>query len=241
MKSANLRIALKTTPDELRRLEALQNMFAQACNLLSPLVQQTRCWNRVALHHMAYKQLRERFPELGSQMVCNAIYSVSRTSRVIYQGAGSPFNIAKLGSKPLPLVQFVPHAPVYFDRHTLSLKDGVASLFTLDGRMRFSLDLKPADEKRFRDDKLRAIVLSGSGKKYTLTFEFGSDDDAAAHALAMAQWPAHALISTDAASPAPGHPPSDLPSDLPSQGRLAQTWLKESRLKEPRLKEARPQ
>ena len=215
MKSAVVRIALQASSEQLLRIEALQRMFASACNALAPMVQQTRCWNRVALHHMAYKQLRERFPELGSQMVCNVIYSVSRTSRAVYQGAGSPFNIAKLGARPLPQIQFVAHAPVYFDRHTLSLKDGVVSLFTLDGRMRFQLNLRAADEKRFREDKLREIVLSGSGQRYALSFEFGRDDDTPAASDAATEWPQYALV-------ADGVPPLTLP--LPAA----------------RIKEARP-
>ncbi|MCU0922625.1 MAG: hypothetical protein MUF16_20270, partial [Burkholderiaceae bacterium] len=72
-----LRIPLKTSPRQHEQLVQLQRAFAEVCNALAPLVQQTRCWNRVALHHMAYKRLREGFPGLGSQMVCNAIYSVS--------------------------------------------------------------------------------------------------------------------------------------------------------------------
>ena len=53
-----LHVLLKTSPDEAARLRELQALFAQACNAISPLVQKTRVWNRVALHHMAYKLLR---------------------------------------------------------------------------------------------------------------------------------------------------------------------------------------
>ena len=206
----SLRVTLATKPQQLLKLRALQAMFAEACNTLAPLVRDTRCWNRVALHHMAYKQLRERFPGLGSQMVCNTIYSVSRIARIVYQHPSSPFNIARLADKPLPLVHFAPHAPVYFDRHTLSLKDGVVSMFTLDGRMRFDLNLEPEHEQRFRERKLREIVLAGSGKQYSLTFEFGSDEPAAARAAASNDWPEYVLITDDA-----GGRPRPLPSWLP--------------------------
>ena len=57
-----LRIPLDASPEQVARLQALQSGFAQVCNALAPLVQQTRVWNRVALHHLAYRQLRERFP-----------------------------------------------------------------------------------------------------------------------------------------------------------------------------------
>ena len=155
-----LRIPLTASPEQLQRLQALQSGFAQVCNALAPLVQQTRVWNRVALHHLAYRQLREQFPEMGSQMVCNAIYSVSRTSRLVFQHPGSPFNLERLGGKPLPLLRFADSCPVYFDRHTLSLKAGVLSMFTLDGRMRFQLALGAQDEAAFHASKLREIVLS---------------------------------------------------------------------------------
>ena len=128
-------------------------MFAQVCNALAPIVAKTRVWNRVALHHMTYKSLREQFPALGSQMVCNAIYSVSRTSRMVYQDPGSPFNIARLGERPLPQLRFVDNCPVYFDRHTLSIKNGQLSLYTLDGRMRFQVALRPVDEAAFHANR----------------------------------------------------------------------------------------
>ena len=166
-----LRIPLDASPEQVTRLQALQSGFAQVCNALAPLVQQTRVWNRVALHHLAYRQLREQFPGMGSQMVCNAIYSVSRTCRLVFQHPGSPFHLARLGDKPLPLLRFSDACPVYFDRHTLSLKAGQLSMFTLDGRMRFQLALGAQDEAAFHARKLREIVLSRrSDGAYELSF-----------------------------------------------------------------------
>ncbi len=171
-----LRIPLHTTAEQQAKLAELQRVFAQVCNALAPLVQESSCWNRVALHHMAYKRLRQEFPGLGSQMVCNAIYSVSRTCRAVYQHPQSPFNLQRLAGKPLPRVHFLPSAPVYFDRHTLSLRDGKASMYTLDGRMRFNLPLLPADEQRFREQKLREIVLAEQGGQYALNFTFAEGE-----------------------------------------------------------------
>jgi hypothetical protein len=155
-----LRISLQTSQEQQARLQALQQLFARACNALAPVVRDSRCWNRVALHHLSYKSLREQFPSLGSQMACNAIYSVCRASRRVYQDPKSPFNVAQLGDKPLPLLRFGDNCPVYFDRHTLSLKAGLLSLFTLDGRMRFQLVLQPEAEAAFQTQKLREIVLT---------------------------------------------------------------------------------
>ena len=155
-----LRIVLNGSPEQLSSLRSLQEAFAQVCNALAPLVQQSRCWNRVTLHHLAYNQMREQFPAMGSQMVCNAIYSVSRTSRLVYQHPASPFNLSRLGHKPLPLLRFTDTCPVYFDRHTLSVKDRQLSMYTLDGRIRFHLALRAEDEASFHENKLREIVLS---------------------------------------------------------------------------------
>jgi hypothetical protein len=113
----------------------------------------------VALHHLFYRSLREKFPALGSQMVCNAIYAVSRTSRLIFQTPASPFSLDKLGAKPLPLLQFASSCPVYFDRHTLSIKGSQLSLFTLDGRMHFELMLPNIQLLLFKVAKLREISL----------------------------------------------------------------------------------
>lgn len=173
-----LRIPLEATPEQVERLRALQMGFAKVCNAIAPVVRQTRVWNRVALHHLTYRPLREQFPEMGSQMVCNAIYSVSRTGRLIFQHPASPFNLSRLGDKPLPLLQFADTCPVYFDRHTLSVKAGQLSMFTLDGRMRFQLALRTEDEASFHEKKLREIVLSRrTDGVYELSFLLGDEPD----------------------------------------------------------------
>ena len=168
----SLTIPLNTAVDQVVRLQNLQQVFAEICNVLAPVVKDTKCWNRVALHHMMYRPLREQFPQVGSQMVCNAIYSVSRTSRVVYQSPQSPFNVQRLADKPLPLLRFMPSSPVYFDRHTLSIKRGSLSMYTLDGRMRFDLNLSEDDLMRFKSWKLHEVILSSTNERFTLNFSF---------------------------------------------------------------------
>lgn len=167
-------ISLNLSPAQAAQLHSLQQAFAQVCNALAPTVQSTRVWNRVALHHLAYRDLRTRFPALGSQMVCNAIYAVSRASRVVFQHPDSPFALQRLGDTPLPLMHFDETGPVYFDRHTLSIKHGLLSLYTLEGRMRFEQALRPEDEALFHAHKLREMVLTGNvheGYALTLSLE----------------------------------------------------------------------
>ena len=155
-----IHVPLNTNPEQFARLEALQIEFAKVCNVLAPEVKRSRIWNRVAMHHMHYRSLREQFPSLGSQMICNAIYAVSRASRLVFQSPQSPFNLAKLGAKPLPLLHFNNSCPVYFDRHTLSIKSSKLSLFTLDGRMHFELTLPDSQLLLFKVAKLREISLT---------------------------------------------------------------------------------
>lgn len=173
-----LRIPLNATPEQQARLLALQETFAQACNALAPIVQKTRIWNRVALHHLAYRDLRAKFPAMGSQMACNVIYSVSRTCRIVFQHPASPLHLTRLGGHGLPLLHFETNSPVYFDRHTLSLKNGQLSLFTLDGRMHFQLTLRPSDQLRFQTQRLREIVLARrKDDVFVLEFCFAEDDE----------------------------------------------------------------
>ena len=166
-----LRIPLKASEAQYERLMALQKVFAQVCNQLAPEVSRTRVWNRVALHHLHYRSLREQYPALGSQMVCNAIYAVSRTARLVFQSPASAFNLQKMGDRPLPVLRFADTCPVYFDRHTLSLKADKLSLFTLDGRMQFELTLPVEQLSLFEQGKLREIVLSrGADGVFVLSF-----------------------------------------------------------------------
>jgi hypothetical protein len=155
-----IRVPLDTQPEQHARLCELRTVFARVCNELAPHVQQSKVWNRVTLHHLHYRALRAKFPELGSQMVCNAIYAVSKMSRLIYQHPSSPYNLARRPGQPLPLLKFADSCPVYFDRHTMSIKPGQLSLYTMDGRIRFELSLDEDKLALFTDARLREVVLN---------------------------------------------------------------------------------
>jgi hypothetical protein len=157
-----LRIPLTCTNEQHARLQALQHEFAQACNRVSDIARTQRCWNRVALHHLAYRMLREQFPNLGSQMACNAIYSVCRACRWAYQHPQSPLKAAADAGQPLATIVFLNTAPVYFDRHTLSLSEGQLSMYTLDGRMHFQFSISEPDQQRFLNEKLKEVALTQS-------------------------------------------------------------------------------
>lgn len=177
-----IHIPLTTTPEQHLQLCELRRTFAQVCNCLAPAVQRSRIWNRIALHHMHYHALREQFPELGSQMVCNAIYAVSKMARLIYQHPKSPYSVATRHTAELPLMRFADSCPVYFDRHTLSVKADQLSLFTLNGRMHFKLTLASEQRELFSRAKVREIVLKQNlASQFVLSIQLESDDASITH------------------------------------------------------------
>lgn len=196
-------ISLDASPLQLESLRALQRAFAEACNAVAERAQAQRCWNRVALHHLVYHEMRERFPNLGSQMICNAIYSVSRACRLLFQNPQSPFAAAATSGGALPGVRFAPSAPVYFDRHTLSLRKGVLSLYTLEGRMKFAVSLSAAQEELFTHEKLKEICLSEKNGVFALRFRLGEAAvDPAAAGDEAHELPEYLLITESAANTA---------------------------------------
>jgi putative transposase len=119
-------IGLNVTCAQAAALHALRTAYADACNRLVPIVREHRCWNRVGLHNHAYSRLRAETP-LGSQMACNAIFSVCKAYKA--QKA-----LGRIGKDAVPLVRF-DRASVHYDKRTYTLKADALSLNTLDGRI----------------------------------------------------------------------------------------------------------
>lgn len=163
-----IRLSLDATAEQFNRLDLLQRTFMDVCNAIAPVAQKNHCWNRVALHHLVYRSMREKFPAIGSQMICNAIYSVCRAYRV--WDAATKVGITQAVNKKLPVLVFLPTAPVFFDRHTLSLKGNQLSIFTLDGRIQFSFKLNKMDQERLLISKVKEITLVRNSKKFELHF-----------------------------------------------------------------------
>jgi len=120
-------IKLHTTAEQNRQLAALQTAYAEACNRLVPVVVERRCWNRVSLHRITYSRLRQETP-LGSQMTCNAIFTVCKA----YKAQRELGRIRK--DAPVPALNFR-RASVHFDKRTYTLRGEAVSLYTLAGRI----------------------------------------------------------------------------------------------------------
>jgi IS605 OrfB family transposase len=94
---------------------------------------------------------------LGSQMCCNAIFSVCKA----YKGQKALGRIRK--NTPVPEIRF-DRGSVHFDKRTYSLKSDAVSLNTLSGRMVIPMRL---------GDQQRRILESGVPKEAELIFRKG--------------------------------------------------------------------
>jgi hypothetical protein len=173
-------LKLLMSEEQSHKLQELQKTFALACDEAAFFVRRSGSWHRVTLHHLAYKTLRQKFPALGSQMVCNAIYAVSKACKEIFQEPGGQWAIIAKSGRSLPILKFSNTTPVFFDKHTLTLKKNELSLFTLDGRMKIQVHLSKKIEERLRGEKLKELYLLRNNNTFHLRFVFreGSDDGA---------------------------------------------------------------
>jgi len=133
-------IRLEMSRDESEKLLKLQDAYFAACNQISVEAREHRCWNRVALHHLVYKKTRQTSP-LGSQMVCNAIFSVCKA----YQAKGI------LQKEEVPLVQFRRGTSIHFDKRTYRIKGEELSLYTLGKRIKVKMRMGSFQEKYFSE------------------------------------------------------------------------------------------
>ena len=113
-------------------------LYRDACNFLVKYVcrdPNERNWQRYNLHHAAYYDLRSALPELGSQLACNAIRSVSSAYKT--QLTNHPRK-----NKTDPLKEIVFKNPsIHLDKNTITYQVDMteACVFTIDGRVKVKL------------------------------------------------------------------------------------------------------
>ena len=81
-------VVLDMDNDAFEKLQRTQELFRRACNLLVDIIREDtekklRLWQRYNLHHAGYYRVREAVPELGAQLVCNAVRAVSATYKTL--------------------------------------------------------------------------------------------------------------------------------------------------------------
>jgi len=144
---------LSTTPQQSEAFSVLARLFSDACNEMVAFVQVHRCWNQLELHHLVYYRVREAFPALGSQMVCQAVHRVADA----YKSLRARDGIAK--DQPVPAITFTP-ASVTFDHRTYSIRGDAFSLFTPTGRTSVGFACGP---------RQKTLLAAGKPKEAQLT------------------------------------------------------------------------
>jgi putative transposase len=149
-------LKLILTQEQSKFLVETQQAFANACNTIVPVAIESRCWNRVALHHLCYYSVREDFPDLGSQMICNAIKKVCSSYKVL--------KIKR--SEDVPTIAFKHSGSVHYDKRTYSLKNEELSLFTLNGRIKCGFKLGDFQKEYINQGDVKEAELIRKGKQW---------------------------------------------------------------------------
>ena len=150
-------IKCEVTKEQAEALQMLQKAYMDACNSVVPFVVANRCWNRFALHKLTYNLIREN-STLGSQMVCNAIFSVCKAYK----------NRNILKEEPVPTIQFRKYRSVHFDKRTYKIKkDGAISLYTLGKRIQVKMEMGDFQRQYFEQGiPKEAELVCRKGKWY---------------------------------------------------------------------------
>ena len=178
-------LRLRPSEEVAQRLRSLRGAFSRAVELAWGVGREQGCTSRVALHHLAYEAIRKSEPQLGAQLTCNAIYLAS-----------AYLKLAKTRQKPSQPTAVQPspnfsQVPVYLDKHTLTMKGDLLSIFTLDGRAKLSISLPHKLQTVFSSTPVKEILLIERKEGFILVFIFKTHvTDAPAKPIAIAKEPA---------------------------------------------------
>ena len=119
---------LDLSAEDKQRLERTLRIFAAACNAISQVAYNQQCFNSVALHHLTYREIRQRFSLLAN-------YTVRARERV-----AKAYKNAKAKEQPINLL--------IFKARSLDLDVGLFRLFWKDDAIWVSI--AACDGKRIK-------------------------------------------------------------------------------------------
>lgn len=115
-----VKVKLLTTPEQKASLIKTMEVFNEACDYISELAFKGKTFGQVGLHHICYRDVRDRFG-LSAQFTVRAIGKVSESYR----------------SERKRLHMFKKHSAVVYDDRLLSFRNlSLASMLTMDGRIK---------------------------------------------------------------------------------------------------------
>lgn len=116
-----IKAKLLSNAEQHQSLKKTMEAFNNACNYISKRAFETKTFNQVKLHHLVYREARNKFPELSSQFIVRAIAKVSDSY------------IAEKKT----LHKFKKYSAVVYDQRLLSFKRlSIASINSVDGRLK---------------------------------------------------------------------------------------------------------
>ena len=155
-------VRLAVSPEGSLKLRETHSLYRDACNFVVPIVcknKEKRLWQRFNLHREAYSKIREAFPNLGAQLTCNVIRTVSSAYKT--ELANHP---KQLKEPELKAIRFK-NPSVHLDKHTITYRDnGTVSLYTLKGRVEATL--APGERQKL-------LLASGKRRESNLVLHRG--------------------------------------------------------------------
>jgi len=146
-----LTIKLHPTPEQFNILKETMEAFNEACNSISEIAFQTKTFNNWQLHHLVYRDIRQKF-KLSAQMTVRAISKVADAYKVT-KSVKATFDL---------------HGAVVYDQRILSWKGLEAvSILTIEGRQKIPMQIGIYQQARI--DKIRGqadLILHGGGQFY---------------------------------------------------------------------------
>lgn len=118
-------------------------------------------------------------------------HSVCRSARLVNEHPVGPPRHIVFAGEPLPLLRFNETSPVFFDERTPSLRNGVPSIYRLDGRIQCQGAVEQQHGAMFATSRVHESILQRSKAG---AFELLIDSQKGA-TTRPARWPAGELFS----------------------------------------------
>ena len=116
-----IKAKLLTKQEQHQSLKKTMEVFNATCNHISQRTFETKTFNQVKLHHLIYREARDKFPELSSQFIIRAIAKVSDS----------------YVAEKKRLHKFKKYSAVVYDQRLLSFKRlSIASINSVNGRLK---------------------------------------------------------------------------------------------------------
>lgn len=149
--------------NDLNNFIELKRSFVKACNDVSEVAVREGSRSRTLMHSLAYESIRTKYPELGSQLCCNAIYAVTKIYKQV--------DVAVKRRIVRP-IYFADSFPLIYDSRTVSFFEDRISIYTPKGRMHFSIDNGPELLTRIKKVGIKEVLMYKTDADVCLDIRF---------------------------------------------------------------------